>query len=165
MDVLKAIKLRRSIRRFKKGGVSKDIVKRILEAGRWAPSGLNNQPWRFMVLEGDNKDGLSRYTHYSSIIKGADKVILVFLDKKDSYNYEKDLMAIGSCVQNMLLYVHSQKLGACWLGEILNKRKEISKFLRLSSNLELEAVVALGKPLKGKDKGARKSLKSLVVRV
>jgi len=50
MGILRLIKGRRSVRKFKKKTVSKQIVEKILEAGRWAPSGLNNQPWRFMVL-------------------------------------------------------------------------------------------------------------------
>jgi len=139
-------------------------MEEVLTAGRWAPSGLNNQPWRFMVLSGKEKDALAEFTHYSYVIKGADKIILVFLDKKYSYNLEKDLMAIGACIQNMLLYIHSQKLGACWLGEIINKRTEIKKLLKLSSSLELEAVIALGEPFNYTKKGKRKDLKSLIMK-
>jgi len=164
MDILNLIKTRRSVRRFKKYKVPAKVIEKILEAGRWAPSGLNNQPWKFMILEGESKDSLAQYTHYSSIIKGADKVILVFMDKKTSYNHEKDLMAIGACIQNMLTFVHSQKLGACWLGEILNKRNKISRLLKLPSGLALEAVIALGKPLVPSGKGRRKSLKNLIVK-
>ncbi|MFA5271752.1 MAG: nitroreductase family protein [Candidatus Omnitrophota bacterium] len=162
-DALKLIQSRRSIRRFKKWRISAKTIEKILEAGRWAPSGLNNQPWRFMVLDGNNKNALAGYTHYSYIVKGADKIILVFLDKKSSYNYEKDLMAIGACIQNMLLSIHSQKLGCCWLGEILNKRKTIQKILKTSSNLKLEAVLALGKPLRYSEKGKRKKLENLII--
>lgn len=163
MEILDLIRTRRSIRRFRKGKISSRTIEKILEAGRWAPSGLNNQPWRFMVLEEEEKDNLAKYTKYSHIIKEADKLILVFLDKKASYHYEKDLMAIGACIQNMLLYIHSKKLGACWLGEILNKREEINKALNLPENLVLEAVIALGKPLRLPKKGERKNLRRLVL--
>lgn len=164
MDILGLIKTRRSIRKFKKESISQSVIKKVLEAGRWAPSGLNNQPWRFMVLEKDKKDVLSEFTHYSHIIKGADKLILVFLDKKSSYNYEKDLMAIGACIQNMLLYIHSKNLGACWLGEILNQREKIHKFLKIFPNLELEAVIALGSPLISSKVSRRKQLKNLIIK-
>ena len=50
--VLDAIRSRRSIRQYSDDPVSDDDVRAILEAGRWAPSGLNNQPWRFLFLEG-----------------------------------------------------------------------------------------------------------------
>ena len=163
MEIMKLIKARRSVRRFKKKKISPKTIENILEAGRWAPSGLNNQPWKFMVLEGKDKDDLAQYTEYSYIIKGADKIIVIFLDKKASYNYEKDLMAIGACIQNMLLYAHAQQLGACWLGEILNKREEIKRAQKLPQNLELEAVVAIGVPSKSPKKAGRKKLKSLLI--
>jgi nitroreductase len=162
-EMLNLIKSRRSIRKFKKTSISTKTIEKILEAGRWAPSGLNNQPWRFMILEKGWKDSLAKFTHYSHVIKSADKIILVFLDKKSSYNHEKDLMAIGACIQNMLLYTHSQKLGACWLGEILNKRREIKKFLKLAVNLELKAVLALGQPSFVPKKSKRRDLSNLII--
>lgn len=164
MNVLELIKGRRSLRRFTKKVVSDRLVTRILEAARWAPSGLNNQPWRFMVFSGQEKDKLCRFTHYSRIIKNADKLIAVFLDKKASYNYEKDLMAIGACIENMLLYIHSQKLGAVWLGEILNQRKKINRHLALKSDLQLEAVIALGYPRNRLKHGRRKPLRDLIIK-
>lgn len=103
MNALELIKTRRSIRKFNKGGISSKIIGKVLKAGRWAPSGLNNQPWRFMVLSGEKKDLISEYTHCGYIVKGADKVILVFLDKKSSYNYEKDLMSALSHTQQDII--------------------------------------------------------------
>ena len=52
--VLAALKSRRSIRNFTPEPVSRDEVLTILEAGRWAPSGRNNQPWRFLVVGADD---------------------------------------------------------------------------------------------------------------
>jgi len=163
MDTLTLIQSRRSIRKFKKANISAKIIEKILETGRWAPSGLNNQPWRFVVLEGSKKDTLAKYTHYGHIIESADKAILVFLDKKSSYNLEKDLMAIGACIKNMLLYTHSLGLGACWLGEILNQRKGVQEFLKTPKNLILQAVIALGYPSVLPKKSKRKNLKQLII--
>ncbi len=164
MDILELIKTRRSVRKFKKKAVSIEIIDQILEAGRWAPSGLNNQPWKFMFLGQESKDSLAEHTKYSSIVKNADKLILVFFDKEDSYNRDKDLMAIGACIQNMLISIHSKGLGACWLGEILNQKIQIHKLLKTSKNLELVGVLALGYPLNSISKGRRKKLKDLTIR-
>jgi nitroreductase len=164
MDMmLRTIKERRAVRRFKKETVHPKTIENILEAARWSPSGMNNQPWKFMVLDSKDKNRLSDYTVYSSVIREADKVILIFLDKKESYNYEKDLMAIGACIQNVLLYIHSIGLGACWLGEILSKRVEIEKFLKLTKDLELEAVIALGRPAMIPKSGRRTELAKLII--
>jgi nitroreductase len=140
------------------------MIGNILEAARWAPSGLNNQPWKFMILSKVKKDALAKYTRYSYIITSCDKLILVFLDKKASYDFEKDLMATGAAIQNMLLYVHSKNLGACWLGEILNQKKQVHRSLKIDKNLELKAAIALGYPQKRPASGKRKSLKGLLVR-
>ena len=119
-DILKIIKGRRSIRKFNIKKVEKDKIRNILTAGRWAPSGLNNQPWRFVLIESQKyKDKIAQLTEYGGIIKKAPIAILVFLDKNSSYDRDKDIMAIGACVQNMLLEAHSLGLGSCWLGEIL----------------------------------------------
>lgn len=163
MNTLGVIKTRRSIRAFKASCIPGKVIDEIIEAGRWAPSGLNNQPWRFMVLEEEKKNALASFTRYSYIIKGADKAILVFLDKKTSYNREKDLMAIGACVQNMLLHIHSIKLGACWLGEILNSRNKIKKLLGIPNHMELEAVIAIGEPRGRSKTSRRKELKKLLI--
>jgi len=164
MDILKLIKTRRSVRKFKSKDVDKGIIDEILEAGRWAPSGLNNQPWKFMVLEEEGKNSLAEHTKYSEIIKGANKLIVVFFDKKDSYNRDKDLMAIGACIENMLMFIHSKGIGACWLGEILNQKNKIHKFLKISKSLELVAVLALGYPLKSASPTKRKKIKDLIIR-
>jgi nitroreductase len=50
MDVLEAIKTRVSIRDYKPDPVPEHLIDEILEAGRRAPSGLNMQPWRFIVI-------------------------------------------------------------------------------------------------------------------
>ncbi len=53
--IMKVIRERRSIRKFEARDVPVESLKIILEAGRWAPSGLNNQPWRFLVLSNDDR--------------------------------------------------------------------------------------------------------------
>ncbi len=162
--LLELIRGRRSIRRFEKEKVCSEVIEKILEAARWAPSGLNNQPWKFKVVEANTKDSLAKFTHYSRIVKEADKLILVFLDKKSSYHREKDLMAIGASIQNMLLCIHSLGLGGCWLGEILKRKRSIQKYLDIPSNLELVAVIAIGYPLVYSKKGKRKSLRKLILK-
>ncbi|MGB9660170.1 MAG: nitroreductase family protein [Nitrososphaerales archaeon] len=51
MDLLEAIKNRRSIRKYRKGPIPEVLILEILEAGRWAPSAGNSQPWNFILLK------------------------------------------------------------------------------------------------------------------
>ncbi len=56
MEFDRAVEERRSIRAFKSRKISKDNIKKILEAGRLSPSAKNRQPWHFVVLTGEQKD-------------------------------------------------------------------------------------------------------------
>jgi nitroreductase len=49
-DLLKIIKTRRSIRRYQEKSVPDELLEKIIEAGRWSPSGDNGQPWRFIIV-------------------------------------------------------------------------------------------------------------------
>ncbi|MFH0877583.1 MAG: nitroreductase family protein [Candidatus Omnitrophota bacterium] len=126
-DIINLIQNRRSIRRYAKDVLANGRLERILEAGRWAPSGLNNQPWRFLIVKDrEEKVHLAKFTKYGSIIQQAPVVLLVCMDCTASYNRDKDLMAIGACIQNMLLEAHVLGIGTCWLGEILNQNKHFN---------------------------------------
>ncbi len=163
MKIDDLIKNRRSVRRYAGRALRGEDVENILEAGRWAPSGLNNQPWKFLVIEDkDIKDGLADLTESGGVIKGAPAVICVYLDKDAGYNRDKDIMAIGACIQNMLLCAESLGLGTCWLGEILNRKKSAEKYLKAGRGYELMAVIAIGYPAE-KPSGRRKALKKLMV--
>ena len=72
-------------------------------------------------------------------------------------------MAIGACIQNMLLEAYSLGLGSCWLGEILNRKEDVEKLLKIPDDCELMAVVTLGYPDEKVAKPSRKSLKSLLI--
>lgn len=129
--MLEEIKARRSVRRFTGDKVDDETVDRVIEMGTWAPSGLNNQPWKFVVVRDTQlKDAIAAQTKYSRIIQGAPACIAVFLDNALSYDRVKDTQACGACIQNMLLTIHHLGLGGVWLGEILKNRNRLKKSLR-----------------------------------
>ena len=147
--VMDAIVNRRSIRRFTDEHVSPDDIAAILEAGRFAPSGLNNQPCRFLVLTGADprRETLAGMTKYARIVREAPVLICLFLDASGCYNRIKDCQGAGAAMQNMLLCIHSLGLGGVWLGEIINQEPRVTEALSLDSGrYELMAVIALGHP-------------------
>jgi nitroreductase len=158
-EVLKGIFTRRSVREFSEEVPSDEVVKTILEAGIWAPSGLNNQPWRFIVVrDPETKEKISELTHYSWVVKAAPVLICVFMDLDASYHRGKDLMAMGACHENMLLAAHSLGLGGVWLGEILKRKDEVRKILRAPATWELTAVLAIGHPSPKERKSKRRPI-------
>lgn len=76
MQVIEAIQARRSIRKFKPDAVSDELVREVLEAARLAPSGVNIQPWRFVVVKSEEaKEKLMAATPLSFVTKAP--VVLV----------------------------------------------------------------------------------------
>ncbi|MGA2515075.1 MAG: nitroreductase [Thermodesulfobacteriota bacterium] len=162
--VVEAIRRRRSVRQFTKEPVSDDELDRILESAVWAPSGRNNQPWKFAVVRDPVlKESLATLTHSGSIIQGAPICIGVFLDHSRVYDRTKDVQAVGACIQNMLLAIHSLGLGGVWLGEILKNKEKVGELLGVGGDLELMAVVAFGHPAERSGVGERDPLEKAVL--
>ena len=144
---LQLIRGRRSVRRFADRPVTDVEIETLLEAARWAPSGLNNQPWRFVVVRDEKlRKKIAGLTKYGKIIENAPVSIAVFLDNDSLYHREKDIQSIGAALQNILLMAHDRGLGAVWLGEILKNAKRVGELLELPTRYELMAVVAVGHP-------------------
>jgi len=165
MDLFDAIRTRRSVRAFRPDPVPAELLERVLEAARWAPSGLNNQPWRFHVVrEPAVLEGLGGLTRYGHVLRSARAAVAVFLEGEASYHRDKDCQGVGACLQNLLLAAHGLGLGACWLGEIVNRREEVERLLGAPATCELMAVVALGFPAReNQGRGERLPLEQLIV--
>ncbi|WMW23261.1 nitroreductase [Methanolobus mangrovi] len=164
-ETIDTILSRRSVRKFTTDEVTDEDIRTILEAGRWAPSGLNNQPWKFIVIENkENMNELAECTHYSHIILNAPLLIAVYLDTETMYNKTKDIQAIGASIQNMLLACCDLGLGAVWLGEILNQSNKVNLILNCPDTMELMAVLAIGKPAEIGKNSTRKDLNEITYR-
>jgi len=156
--LLKLIRSRRSIRKFKPYKLSKRELGMILEAARWAPSGLNVQPWQFIVVQDKEKIAqLARHImlklpYSSSELKNAACVIAV-IKTIPTRSYE-----IGAAIQNMLLVTHSLGLASCWVGSF--NKKAVSKLLKIPPLKELLYLVIIGKPAE-KPKKNRKPLSKI----
>ena len=165
MDLLEGIYTRRSVRQFTDEPVSEGHLKEMIKAGTWAPSGLNNQPWRFVtVVDKDTRLEIAGLTKYRKVIEGAQALIVVFVDKDVMYHDVKDHQAIGACIQNMLLAAHALGLGAVWLGEILKSADEVRTLLGLPESLDLMAVIAVGHPAKRDQKSNRKDIEEVILK-
>jgi nitroreductase len=165
MDLIEGIHTRRSIRQFTEKPVAREQLIEIIKAGTWAPSGRNNQPWRFVIItDPDLRGKLAGHTKYSAVIKGAPACIAVFADRSAMYSDVKDHQSMGACIQNMLLAGHALGLGAVWLGEILKNADGVRGLLGLSPEMELMAVVALGHPAPGQHSSQRKDVSEVLLK-
>jgi len=153
---------RRSVREYTDEPVSEKDINTILDCARWAPSGLNNQPWKFIVVrDEDTIKNLAQCTHYSTIVLRSKVLIAVYLDNEEMYHHDKDVMAIGASIQNMLLACVELGLGSVWLGEILKQADKVNSILEVPENHELMAVIAIGKTVEKERTSSRKSISEL----
>ena len=159
-----AIERRRSIREFTGEPVARELLHKIVRAGIWAPSGLNNQPWRFVLIR-DKETGqrLATLTKYAHIVREAPALIAVYLDQAAMYNPMKDYQSAGAAIQNMLLAAEELGLGAVWLGQILQNSNEVNALLKLDGTFELMAVLAIGYPRHRKQQSQRKPLADFIL--
>ena len=148
MEFKTCLASRRSVRKYRSETVPRELLEKLLEAGSLAPSGKNGQPWRFYVIQRDRAllGRVAALTAYRAFVREADCLVCVFLDKCASYHYVKDVQAAGACIQNMLLAAADAGLGACWIGEILNRDLFVKRALGLGHGLDLMAVIAIGWP-------------------
>jgi len=162
--VLEAIKTRRSVREFTAEPVGRGLIKQIISAGVWAPSGLNNQPWRFVIIRDSGlRARLAELTRYAHIVEAAPVLIAVYLDQEKMYDPVKDHQSAGACVQNMLLAAHELELGAVWLGQILASKERVNEVLGLSSRHELAALLAVGHPRHRGQQSRRQPLSTFIL--
>ena len=148
-DVLKAIKNRRTIRRFKPNPIDEEKLQMILEAGRWAPSFSNLQPWRFIVIKDKGlKNALDKAARESVLHLGINEapiIILVCVDRRIDPLHA--IEAGAAATQNMTLAAYSLGLGAGWIG-IWGTEAEasIQKILKLPETVRAVSLLPIGIP-------------------
>ena len=144
-ETLQAIRQRRSVRRFTDEPLARQHVETILDAGRWAPSGKNTQPWRFVVVESlDKREELASLASQGGMVAAAPVTLAVLLDRNAGYDATKDVQGIGAAIENILLAVHALGLGACWLGK--TRDVEIEALVEVKDSEELMALIPIGHP-------------------
>jgi nitroreductase len=162
-DLFAAIKERRSVREFTPEPVSEQELEKILEAGRWAPSGKNTQPWAFTLVKSKKRrEALAALSRQGDLIKSVPVCLAILLDRTRGYDRDKDMQGIGACVENMFLAAHALGLGACWVGGVSGAKEEAAKVLELKESEELALLLLIGHPAPGERSSARRSLKEFL---
>lgn len=152
MDVFEAISGRRSIRKFKKRDVERELILKIVEAGIWAPSAGNIQSWEVVVVRDEKtKEKLAAAAYMRDFIAKAPVVLVLCADKQRStIIYEErgsDLYCIqdAACAaQNMLLAAYALGLGTCWVGAF--DEELVRKTLDVPEHIRPVALIPLGYP-------------------
>ncbi len=189
MNILKLIKERRTIRKYKNKNIPDRIINQILEGARWAPSSHNLQPWNFVVVRNRESKEKLVFTlknpavnilgpikflikKNAEIIQQSTLVILVYnsciFSKKVKdlgamyfvNAHTSEIESIAAAIENMHLVAAFLGIGMAWLAMPLFVEKEITKLFNLQG--ELMAILTFGYPAEKGKHATRKLISEIV---
>ncbi len=164
MDVFEAISGRRSIRAYKNTTIEEEKLRKVLEAGRLAPSASNRQEWRFIaVRDAETRAKLADATYGQRWVEQAPAIIVACATEG------KAMMTCGqpthtvdlsiACAM-MMLEAWEQGLGTCWLGTF--NESDVKKLLDIPPRMRVVTVMPLGYPNESPEPRPRKAFKDIV---
>lgn len=163
--VMALLKGRRSIRRYRPDAVPEEMVQQLLEAGRWAPSASNRQPWIFIVVRDEAiRQQLAEQAAYYFIRwaqVGEAPLLLVLCGDARNPVYRQFLHEdVGLAGSQIMLQAHALGLGTCWIGGV--DRSSVAAILRLPDHLDVVGLLTVGFPAEDPSPRSRKPLSEIV---
>jgi nitroreductase len=143
LDVFNAIERRRSVRKFKSQPILVNHLRKILEAGRLAPSAGNHQPWRFIVVRNSAlKISLAEAARQQHFIANASVIIVALGDASLSSRwFAKDTMI---ALEHMVLTATELGYGTCWIGAFTEI--DVRTLLAIPETMTVVALLPIGIP-------------------
>lgn len=143
MEAFEALTTRRSVRSFKPEPVSRELLERVVNAGRLAPTARNEQPWEFVVItDARKRREIAAVADNGRFIADAPACIVV-LSKPTRYYLEDG----SAATTNMLLAAHASGLGACWVaGDKKPYAAQVVSLCGAPADLKLVSMIAIGYP-------------------
>lgn len=171
MELMEAIRKRRSVRSFKDEGVGEENIRKILEAACMAPTAGNTQPWQFVVVKNPQvKKVLALSALKQFWMTEAPLIIVVCANLKRSESIYGErgetlyaLQDTAAATQNILLTATSLGLAGCWVGAFIEEG--VVKVLNLSPWVRPVALVPLGYPAEHPEPPYRFSLEEVVTSI
>lgn len=154
MKIYELIKSRRTIRKFKQRPIKLLVLKRLVNAGRLAPSAGNLQPLEYIITVDDAvKEKIFPHVRWARYIapEGNPKederpaaYIIILINKENLlvpfYKYD-----VGASAENITLAALEEGIGCCWIGSF--DRKKIKNILKITDEYIIDLILALGYPL------------------
>ena len=175
MEVLEAIRTRRSVRKYAPDPVPDELLRQVLEAARWAPSWANTQCWEIIVVRDPaRKKALSELLvperNPAKNAVATAPVVLAVCGRKGVSGFYKGqpvtekgdwlMFDVALAVQNICLAAHALGLGTVIVGAL--DHAKASELLGLPEDMELVVLIPLGKPAHEPKAPPRKELSEFV---
>jgi nitroreductase len=162
MDVLEAIKQRRSIRQFTEQAIERELLEQILDAARWAPTAGNQQRWRFIVVTDPTVKEMVRKVSPGIFATPAAFIVICAEMAPDARDWDERTYLADCAVaaQNIMLAAHALGLGSCVA--ISYARSAVQEILDIPDQVEPELIVTLGYPAEDPSPPPRLPLSQIV---
>jgi nitroreductase len=173
-DLMNTIQGRRSIRRYQEQDIPDDILNKLLEAARWAPSWANTQCWNFVVVKDTEikkkiQEAISPRNPSSKAIVNAPVLLVVCGQLKRSGYYNDQfptkfgdwfMYDLGLATQNLCLAAHDAGLGTVIVG--LFDHDKVGEIIKLPPEHEVMVLIPIGYPDHDPSPPKRRELKEFV---
>ncbi len=166
MEFYDAVRRRLSVRAYKPDPVPEDVLDRILEAGRLAPSAKNLQPWKFIVIKDpETKQHLVPACRDQQFVGQAPVVICACAHEDQAWGgmggyWKSDAVDVTIALEHMILAAAAEGLGTCWVGAFVEE--QVKKILSIPDNVKPIALTPLGFPAREAKPRPRKPLAEIV---
>ena len=161
MDFNEIIYGRKTIRKYTSRKVSDETILEIIKAAQIAPSAKNRQPWRFYILNDEQKNDICNLMYEwdennrnektsvkgsANQMKQANKVIIIFSPiykskNKNIYYRKADYLSLGAAIENMSLKCVELGLGSCWCADTLYLDDKINQYLNIENHEQISALL------------------------
>lgn len=164
IEIIEVIKGRRSVRSFRDKSIPDEHLRIILEAGLWAPSGGNAQPWEFVVVR--DKLTIEKIKLFSPGLFGdPDTVVVLCVNKERIRRSSKSgeliaLMDVAMAAQNIMLAAYSLGIGSCPIASF--NKVAVKELLGIPAHVDPVLMLSLGYPDKWPEPPERRPLKEVV---
>jgi nitroreductase len=159
MSLVDVVLGRRSIRRYEQKEIPKDILSKILEAGRQAPSAANRQPWHFIVVDNLEAKNVLSKGMFNRFIKDA-PVTIVGCAHRDLIAGKWAVISTTIALQNMVIAAWALGVGSCWIGDF--NEEKVKKLLDIPEKWNIVALVSFGYPAEKPQPRNKKSVEEIV---
>jgi nitroreductase len=164
MEFDEVIRRRRSIRSYESKPVPEEVILKILNAARLAPSAKNRQPWKFIVVRDEIKrKRIAEASHHQKFIAEA-PVIIVAVALEPTYVMSCGVPAypvdLAIAFEHICLSACNEGLGTCWIGAFDQKR--VKEILKIPEEFIVVALTPLGYPKHIPPPRPRKTLEEII---
>ncbi|MCD6505907.1 nitroreductase family protein [Candidatus Poribacteria bacterium] len=169
MTVEEAIKKRRSVRRFQKKPVPRELLMELLDMARWAPCA--SECCRFVVVQDEERKKQLASAARQEWVASAPVVVVVGADlmerpeiagRWDAYKFRNifPIQDTAAAIQNLMLAAVSHGLGTCWIGSF--NEGEVARIVHFPLAVRPVAMVTIGYPADEPKARRRRPLEEVV---